>query len=236
MRCRGCPEAWRMVVFGSAHRLAEHPKPHNCLYIVDDRGVLVDRYDKRFCAGDASGQTSELVHYTPGDHATVWNIDGVRFGALICHEYRYPELYRDYVRQGVQVVLHSFHSGNINTQRFAAMEADVGRENHPWNPATTIAGITQLTAMHTAAADNYMWISCSNSSTPRSCWASFMVRPDGVAIGQLACEEPGLLLTDIDPNQRFYDSTGAWRQRAMDGVLHSGELVIDSRSKERREF
>lgn len=223
------------TVFGSAHPLTEGRKPHNCVYIVDDRGRLIDRYDKRFCAG-ASESEGELAHYTPGDHSCVWEIGGVRFGALICHEYRYPELYRDYARQGVQVMLHSFHSGNIREENFRQMEEGVGRENHALNPATTIAGITQLAAMHSRAAENYVWISCANSSAPRSCWPAFMVRPDGVAVGRLELERAGLLFTDIVPDQQFYDSTRAWRERAMNGRFHSGSLVNDPRSRERTSF
>jgi hypothetical protein len=35
------------------------------------------------------------------------------------------------------------------------------------------------------------------------------------------------------PEQDLYDSTAAWRGRAMAGVLHSGTLVSDPRSEDR---
>lgn len=95
------------TVLGSAHRLTGDHKPHNSLYVIDADGRLADRYDKRFCSGDADGTTGDLAHYTPGDHSTVFTVKGVRCGALICNDYRYPELYRDYRRQDVQLVLHS---------------------------------------------------------------------------------------------------------------------------------
>ncbi|MBN6040102.1 carbon-nitrogen hydrolase family protein [Amycolatopsis sp. 195334CR] len=95
------------VVLGSAHRLTGDHKPHNSLYVIDDTGELVDRYDKRFCA------SVDLEHYSPGDHPAVFTVDGVRCGALICYEYRFPELYREYRRDGVQLVFHSYHAGNI---------------------------------------------------------------------------------------------------------------------------
>ena len=63
-----------MVVLGSAHRLTEPNKPHNSLYIIDEEGRLIDRYDKRFCSGDASGMTGDLAHYSPGDHFSVFAI------------------------------------------------------------------------------------------------------------------------------------------------------------------
>src|SRR5256886_11506796 len=48
------------VLFGSAHRLTGDHKPHNSLYIVDDQGKLIDRYDKMFCAGSSSADDGEI--------------------------------------------------------------------------------------------------------------------------------------------------------------------------------
>src|SRR4029450_8046420 len=42
------------TILGSTHSLSAPHKPHNSLYIMNDRGQLIDRYDKRFCWGDAS--------------------------------------------------------------------------------------------------------------------------------------------------------------------------------------
>lgn len=89
------------LVVGSAHRLSAPHRPHNSLYVIDDSGRLIERYDKRFCSGDTEGTTGDLSHYSPGDHSSVWNIDGVCCGALICYDYRYPELYRAYKSLGV---------------------------------------------------------------------------------------------------------------------------------------
>jgi deaminated glutathione amidase len=65
------------------------------VYIINADGRLIDRYDKRFCAGDASERTADLAHYTPGNPLSVFEINGVCCGAAICHDYRYPELYRE---------------------------------------------------------------------------------------------------------------------------------------------
>lgn len=95
------------VILGSTHRLSEPHKPHNSLYIVNAAGQIIDRYDKRFCAGDTSEQTGDLAHYSPGNHFSVFEIEGIRCGALIYHDNRYPELYREYKRRGVQLMFHS---------------------------------------------------------------------------------------------------------------------------------
>ena len=219
------------TVVGSAHRLSGDHKPHNCAYVIDASGALVDRYDKRFCAGDAAGLTGDLAHYSSGDHFAVFDIKGVRCGVLICHDYRYPELYRAYHRRGARLMFHGFHAGGLSEERFAAMEAGVGA--HHLTGGTTLPAITMPAGMIAAASNNNMWISCPNSSAPRSCWPSFFVRPDGVITGALAPETEGLLISEIDLAADIYDSTVAWRDRAIDGELHSGVLVEDRRSRDR---
>jgi deaminated glutathione amidase len=88
-------------------------------------------------------------------------------------------------------------------------------------------------AMTTAAANNYVWISCPNSSARESCWPSFFVRADGVTTGGLRRNVAGILLSTVDLDADLYDSTAAWRERAMSGVLYSGTLVDDPRSHNR---
>jgi predicted amidohydrolase len=223
------------VVLGSAHRLTEPHKPHNSLYVISDSGRLIDRYDKRFCAGDAAGQTGDLAHYSPGDHASVWTIDEITCGALICYDYRFPELYRDYCARGVQLMFHSFHAAAASPERIAASRAAIGARYEPLNPAATYTypGITMPAAMTAAAAANHIWISCPNSSARESCWPAFFVRADGVTTGRLRRNVAGVLLSTVDTSEKIYDSTVAWRQRAIAGTLHSGTLVSDSRSADR---
>jgi predicted amidohydrolase len=223
------------IVLGTAHRLTGKHKPHNSLYIIEDNGQLVDRYDKRFCAGD-SDLTGELANYTPGDHSCVFTINGVRCGALVCHEYRYPELYRAYKRDGVQVVFHSFHAGGNTARAYKEIQRQVGARFAKLSGGSTLSEITVPATMKSYAANNALWISCPNSSRRESCWGAFCVRPDGVVVGRLRRNVAGVLMTTIDTDERFYDSTAPWRERAMNGVFHSGRLVKDSRSENRTQL
>jgi deaminated glutathione amidase len=88
-------------------------------------------------------------------------------------------------------------------------------------------------AMTTAAACNHVWISCPNSSARESCWPAFFVRADGITTGRLRRNIPGVLLSAVDTDQSLYDSTAAWRDNAMSGILHSGTAVSDPRSDDR---
>lgn len=224
------------VIVGSSHRLSGDHKPHNSLYIINDRGQMVDRYDKLFCAGNKEGTSGDLLHYTPGNHFTTFELNGVICGTLICHDYRYPELYRQLKKRNVLLVFHSYHAGNMNPERQKAMEAEVSAKYHSLNPGKTYPEITMPANMIANASNNYVWISCSNTSAKESCWGSFVVRPDGVITGKLEKNKEGLLITEINFNNSFYDSTSAWREQAINGVFHSGSKVDDIRSKERKKL
>ncbi len=205
------------------------------MYIIDNSGQVVDRYDKMFCAGGPDGRTGDLAHYSPGGHFSAWTINGVRCGALICYDYRFPELYRWYKKQGVDLVFHSFHAARVSAEQIAESEKVIGPEFLPLSNAATYTypGITMPAAMTAEAAFNHVWISCPNSSAPQSCWPAFSVRADGITVGRLRRNRPGVLLTTVDTGQELYDSTAAWRHRAMAGVFHSGSLASDPRSKAR---
>lgn len=203
------------VLLGSTHRLSGKNKPHNCVYVIDSKGRLVNRYDKRFCTGtDGKRPTLDLRYYSPGNRATVFSLRGVKCGVLICYDYRFPELYRDYKQRGVQILFQSFHN---------ARKSVVDDDSYDiWKhivPAT----------MSCRAAENHFWISANNSTTKPSRWASFAVRPDGAIVGRLKKHVPGVLLTDM-AIRKYFDAPGPWRDRAMRGQLHSGKLINDPRS------
>jgi predicted amidohydrolase len=223
------------TVVGSAHRLSGGHKPHNSLYVVNDAGQVTERYDKRFCGGDTEESTGDLAHYTPGDHFSVWDIDEVTCGALICYDYRFPELYRQYKMLGADLIFHSYHAARASADRLAEVGMAIGPELRKLNlaPTHTYPGITMPAVMTAAAACNHVWISCPNSSAPQSCWPAFFVRADGVTVGRLRRNVAGVLVSTVDTERQLYDSTAAWRDGAMAGTLHSGTLVDDSRSRDR---
>jgi predicted amidohydrolase len=209
-------------LLGSTHRLANGHFPHNSIYIINDQGQIVDRYDKRFCTGTLEPNASlDHLHYSPGDHFSVFEIDGFRASVLICYDYRFPELYRELKRQGVQIVFQSFHNARRDYRTF--------RYRNIWRelvPAT----------MMCHAATNYFWISATNSTAKYSLWGSFFVRPDGRITGKLPVQQPGVLFSEVDAGVELWDASAPWRERAMRGELHSGTLVDDPRSVDRTCF
>jgi predicted amidohydrolase len=224
------------VVLGTTHQLSGNHKPHNSLYIINANGELVDRYDKMFCAGDETEQTGDLAHYTSGDYFCTFEINGIKCGTQICHDYRYPELYREYKKKGVQVIFHSYHAANMSAERLELIRSAVGKENLKFNHGMTYPEITMPATMTSYAANNFIWISASNSSAKESCWPAFFVRADGVTIGRLRRNVAGVLITEVDTAKDCYDSTVAWRDRSINGVYHSGTIEEDPRSTDRKCF
>jgi predicted amidohydrolase len=90
------------VVLGSAHPLTAPHRPHNSIYVISDKGQVVDRYDKRFCSN-----TEITRFYSPGFDPVVFDIDGFRFGCAVCIEINFPELFTAYERMGVDCLLLS---------------------------------------------------------------------------------------------------------------------------------
>jgi predicted amidohydrolase len=196
------------VVLGSSHRLTGGHRPHNCLYVINPRGKIVDRYDKRFCTG------GDLKHFSPGGHFVTFKVNGVKCGLLVCYDMRFPEVYREYKRMGVQLMLHSFHNAH-------------GEKRGIW------ADIMPPSLM-CRAATNYMWVSANNPSAYYQQWPSMLIQPDGMVVGRLRQNCAGVLVADVDTRRKLYDASGPYRRRAMEMLLHSGRLVEDKRSRDRK--
>ncbi|MBI4582366.1 MAG: carbon-nitrogen hydrolase family protein [Planctomycetes bacterium] len=197
------------VVLGTMHRLTGEHKPHNCQYLINAEGRIVDRYDKRFCT------TDDLKFYTPGDHFVTFEINGIRCGLLICYDVRFPELYREYRRRNVQVVFHSFYNARMTPDKILPQIMPVTAQAH--------------------AGMNYMFLSLTNSSAPLS-WPCQFITPDGLVAARLPANEPGVLVNLIDTTRKYYDGSHDQRPLALDGHLSSGETPDDERSKDRRSY
>ena len=210
------------VVLGSNHPLTGRHKPHNSLYVISDRGEIIDRYDKMFCTKGTDGAKGDLDFYSPGSRLVVFTVQGVCCGLQICHDFRYQELYREYKKRGAQLMFHLYHTGGMTRNKNAA--------------ARDIWSVMVQATMQTYAANNHLWISSNNTTRRESSGSSFAVRPHGLIDGRLPLHRAGVLLSTIDVGKLFYDASEAWRERAMKGIYHSGTLVRDPRSVDRTTF
>jgi len=200
-------ESRMWVVLGSTHRLTGPNKPHNSLYLINPKGKIVDRYDKRFCT------PGDLRRMTPGNRFVNFRVSGVKCSLLICFDLRFPELYRALYRQGVNCIFQSFYNAR---QSGPSVHTHIMRQT-----------------MQCRAATNYFWVSCTNSSGYYSPYPSCFIQPDGKIVRQLRANRSGLMVNTIDLSRKFYDPMKKFRDIAIAGGLSNGAGEIkDSRSKD----
>jgi len=189
------------VVLGSSHPLTPPNKPHNCLYLISPEGRIADRYDKRF------GTPGDLDHYTPGDRFVTFTLNGIACSLLICFDLRFPELYRELYRRGVQCVFQSFYNAR---QRGPSVHTHIMRQT-----------------MQCHAATNRLWVSMTNSSGYYSPYPSCFIQPDGVIAGQLKPNRPGMMVHSADLGRDFYDPMAGFREIAIAGRLTNAPGPLD---------
>jgi predicted amidohydrolase len=189
------------IALGSSHLLTPPHKPHNSLYLIGADGTLKDRYDKRF------GTEMDLLHYTPGNHFVVFDINGVKCALLICFDLRFPELYRQLYTQGVNCIFQSFYNAR---QQGPSVHTEIMRQT-----------------MQANAANNGMWASMTNSCGWFCPYPSCFIQPDGRIAQQLPDHKDGLMLNMVDLSEKFYDPSAPFRKLVVEGKLSNGPEKLD---------
>lgn len=196
------------VVLGSTHKLTEPNRPHNSLYLINPQGKIADRYDKRFCT------KGELRKMTPGNRFVKFTINGVQCSLLICFDLRFPEMYRQVYKQGVNCIFQSFYNARQNG---SSIHTHIMRQT-----------------MQCHAATNHFWVSMSNASGYYSPYPSCIISPDGRIVRQLKANRPGMMINTVDLSKEFYDPMADFRDMVIAGALSNGPKVIkDPRSRDK---
>ena len=174
------------AVVGSVHLEPGFGRPFNSLYVISDGGLLEGRYDKRYLSN-----TESSFMYEAGDHATVFSVDGIRFGCALCIEARLPEVFVEYESLGADCVLLSSYSD--------APAAESLDDRRP--------------LAHALLTD--MWIAFAVPGVAVGSVTSGVAAPDRwLARGQ-ADGTPQLVFADLDPDNwaihAGYDRGGPWR-------------------------
>ena len=197
------------VILGSIHAIGEGFKPMNSLYVIDPSGKIIDRYDKRFCT------TGDLKHFSAGDHLYIVDINGIKCGMLICFDVRFPELYREYKKYKVDMIFQSFYNARKK-------------------PGGIHPKIMPVTAQ-ARAGTNHIYMSLTNSSAPDS-WPCHYITPDGLITGKLEANVAGILISDVNLSDKYYDASRHFRDEVLDGKLSSAKAPSHPRYLNRKSF
>lgn len=191
------------VVLGSSHPLTPPNRPHNSLYIISDEGKLVNRYDKRIVS-----HTEITKFYTPGSEPVTFEVDGYRFGCVICVEINFPNLFIEYGQLGVDCLLLS---------------------------AYPIDTIFDTKARALAAIHNY-WISLATPTETASFINSKVIGPDGEVLNRIEAKQ-GIVFAELDRDDPKFDiplnKAKPWRASVVTDPNYQTRQLNDPRSVNR---
>jgi predicted amidohydrolase len=97
-----CREAGIYAVVGAPHR--DGDRLYDSATVFGPSGKVLERYHKLQLAEPWPD---------PGDHLSVFRVDGVPCSIIICHDERYPELVRLPVLAGARVVFYTSHESGV---------------------------------------------------------------------------------------------------------------------------
>lgn len=83
-------------------------RPFARCYVFDDNGQMLTYYDKIHMFDVAVNDDevySESDNTLAGESLQAFEFKGIRFGLSVCYDLRFPELYREYQRDNVEVIL-----------------------------------------------------------------------------------------------------------------------------------
>lgn len=125
--------------------------------------------------------------YTQGTGRAVFEIEGLRFGVVICHEgWRYPETVRWAARRGAQIVFHPQFSP----------AAETARTSNEWASAN---GTMHEKAALCRAAENTIYFATVNYAIENSIAGTAIIDPDGNISAMHTDGTENVLIADLEP-------------------------------------
>ena len=153
----------------------ENGKLFNSAIMISPKGTVIERYHKV--------QLAEPVERwpDPGDHLSVYKMDGVMCTTMICHDERYPEIVRLPVIVGAQIVFYISHESDIKH------ESKVG----PYR--------AQIQAR---AVENGVWVIQANAPANKDATGSHghsrIIAPDGTILEEATIFGEDIIMATID--------------------------------------
>lgn len=130
----------------------------NSGFLVTPTGAIVDRYDKIKLVpfGEfvppvffwVNRITKEAGDFVPGSRIVVFPVEGHRLGAFICYESAFPDLVRQFARNGAELLVNLSNDGYFGHSAAREQHLELVRmraaENRRWVLRATNDGITAM--------------------------------------------------------------------------------------------
>jgi predicted amidohydrolase len=161
---------------------SEHGR-YNLVQVISPEGKILGRQCKIQLDPEVEGL------YIPGRGRQLFEVNGVKFGVVICHEgWRYPETVRWAACRGAQIVFHPQCTGSNST---AAAE----RTKHGWGDPD---GPYYEKAMVCRSVENGIFFASVNYALSCQDAATSLVAPDGSCLAHQPYGVPGLLVQQLE--------------------------------------
>jgi len=133
---------------------------------------------------------SEDRFYLPGDTRQIFEINGVKFGVVICHEgWRYPETVRWAAVRGAKIVFHPQHTGSQEEGPGEGLRlTQWGDPRAPYYEK----------AMMMRSIENTIYFASVNYALRFQESATSLIAPSGLCQAYLPYGEEGVLIQTID--------------------------------------
>jgi len=150
-------ESHAALLFGGVAHTARN-EPLNSAFLVTSSGAIAGRYDKiklvpfgEFVPppfGWVNRITKEAGDFAAGTRIVVFPVDGHALGAFICYESAFPDLVRQFARQGAQVLVNLSNDGYFGHSAAREQHLEIVRmraaENRRWILRATNDGLTAV--------------------------------------------------------------------------------------------
>lgn len=153
---------------------------YNLVQVISPEGRIMGRQCKTQLDPDEEGI------YIPGRGRQIFEMNGVKFGVVICHEgWRYPETVRWSACRGAQIVFHPQCTGSNTT----------GRTSQAWGDPD---GPYYEMAMVCRSVENGIFFASVNYALDYQDSATSLVAPDGSCLAHQPYGQPGLLVQQLE--------------------------------------
>ncbi|MEQ7129448.1 carbon-nitrogen hydrolase family protein [Actinopolymorpha sp. B11F2] len=165
------------AVVGSVHRMAGGARPFNSLYVISETGHLVGRYDKRYLS-----PSEATFMFAAGDHPTVVELDGFRFGCALCIEANMPEVFIEYESLGADCVLLATYADGPAAEPLGSSHSKAHALLTGMWIAFAAPGVAPGTAVSCVASPDDRWLVRGDpDGTPQVLFAD--LNPDAMRAG-----------------------------------------------------
>ena len=169
-------------------------------YVIDAQGQIQGYQTKNQL------DPTEDQFYVPGNTRRVFEIGGVKFGVVICHEgWRYPETVRWAAMRGAQIVFHPHHTGS---DQAGVRLAEWGAADAPYYEKAMIMRSIENTIYFASVnyALRFQESATSLIDPSGKCQAYLPYGQEGVLVQAIDVEEATGLLANRYASERYQDS------------------------------